>query len=401
MKIILLSNLFPNPIERFRGMFNWHIANHLSTLGNDVKVVSPLPYFPAVPILKFMDKWYKFSQIPSEAVFGEINAYYPKYPIIPRISESFHAYLMMPFLYRALKTIQRNFGIDVVNAHYLYPDGVAACQVCRILKIPVVLSALGSDVNVLAQNKGISRQIVNALTRCSAITAVSDDLALNIRKFGISDRNIHVLRNGVDLSLFTLLDRKYERKKASVSDEDKIILFVGRLSPEKGIDYLLKAVMQLKTKWPKIRVFLVGGGPDLMRLKELQKSLDITELVHFIGEQTPSEICRWLGISDVLCLPSIREGCPNVILESFAAGRPVVGSNVGGIPEMIDVGRNGFLFQSGDANDLAQKLDMSLRFVWVPAEIRNSVENRSWSNVSQSYLELYYRAIETTMDIVI
>lgn len=374
-------------------MFNWHIANHLSSCENDVRVVSPLPFFPAIQSLQFMDKWYKFSQVPDEAVFGKVKAYYPKYPMIPKISESAQSFLMIPFLYRALKTIQQNDGIDVVNAHYLYPDGVAAYRVCNMLKLPVVLSALGSDVNVLAQKKRISGQIKNALSKCSAITAVSDNLALKIRESGINGREIHVLHNGVDLSLFSLLDRNYEREKAGIPSNKKIILYVGRLSPEKGLNFLLEATLKLKDKWPNLRVILIGDGPDIHKLVEIRDSLGIGDLIHFVGEKTPAEINCWLGISDLLCLPSIREGCPNVILESFASGRPVIGSNVGGIPEMIEEGENGLMFNSGDAVDLAEKLDGALRIHWDPAVIRKSVENRSWASVAERYIDIYNRSI--------
>ena len=375
-------------------MFNWHIANNLSSNGNDVAVVSPLPFFPAIKSLQFMEKWYKFSQVPNYTVYGKIKAYYPKYPMIPKISEAMQSYLMIPFLYRTLKAIQSDNGIDVVNAHYLYPDGVATCRVCKMLNIPVVLSALGSDVNVLGQNKSISGQLKSALEECSAITAVSDDLAKKIQEFGLTDREIHVLHNGVDLSLFSLLNRNNEREKASISVNEKMILYVGRLSPEKGLEYLLKAAIKLKTQWPNLRIVLIGDGPDKHRLRGFSESLDIEDITHFMGEQTPDEINRWLGMSDLLCLPSIREGCPNVILEAFASGRPVVGSNVGGIPEMIEDECNGFLFQPGDVNDLVNKLDVSFRFDWNPASIRECVENRSWTAVSERYIALFKKSIE-------
>lgn len=389
MKIVLLSNLFPNPVEPVRGMFNFHIAKHLVSLGHKVTVVSPLPYFPAIKALQRMQTWYKFSQIPTDAVWGDVRALYPKYPMIPKISDALQAFFMIPVLFKVLSSLQRSEGIDVVNAHYLYPDGVAACKVCNWLNIPIVLSALGSDVNVLAGKQSVSAQIKHALSDCSAITAVSEDLATKMKTMGNFHGKIHVFPNGVDLSLFAIRDKKVEREKAGWPADKKVILYVGRLSPEKGVDCLLEAARILKREQTNITIIVIGGGAEEKRLKALSETLGLTDTVRFLGEQSPAEINRFLGLADLLCLPSIREGCPNVILEAFASGRPVVGSQVGGIPEMINNGENGFLFRAGDAKDLADALDKTLRMNWDTESIRKSVELRTWHAVSEKYITLY------------
>jgi teichuronic acid biosynthesis glycosyltransferase TuaC len=388
-KVVFISNLFPNKMDPFRGMFNLQIVNGLRQLC-DVRVVSPLPYFPACRIFSNMKKWYQFSQIPGRYTWEGIDVFSPKYFIIPRMSEIFHAFFMFLSLVGILRKLKSQNSVDIVNCHYLYPDGVASFWACKFLHIPVILTALGSDINYYAYKPVISWQIKKAVSGSKFTTTVSKDLANKIIELGVDSNKIKTILNGVNFSLFQIRNKIEARSLLSLPLEGKIILFVGRLSEEKGINILLRAYDRFQKEGiTNVHVFLIGEGPLRENLENEiyeKKLLNIT----FLGQRTPEDISLWLGASDLLCLPSLREGSPNVITEALSAGRPVVASNVGGIPELIKNDINGLLFESGDDSQLYEKLKMALFSEWQPEKMRDSIKNRSWESVAKKYFELYF-----------
>ncbi len=391
--IIILSNLFPTQVDNTRGIFTLQIAKQLSQLCN-IQVVCPLPYFPRWNSLKRFEQWYKLAQVPVKYLYDGIQVYSPKYLMIPKISEHIHASLVFPAVLRCLLSLKNQCGIDLVNAHWLYPDGVSAVWACKVLRIPIVLTALGCDVNHYPNKFIIGNQIKKAVRGCDGVTAVSTELALKMEQWSIPQGSVSVIRNGVDVSLFRLYEKKECRKRLAIPSDGKIILFVGRLSSEKGFDTLINSISILKQNGgEQFSVVVVGDGPERGQYETQIKKNGLTNQFIFKGFREHSEIPYWYGASDLLCLPSIREGCPNVVLESLASGRPVIASRVGGIPEMIADSENGFLFTPGNHHELANKLDLGISMNWSDQGLRQTVDDNSWAKVAEQYFKLYVDAI--------
>ena len=168
-----------------------------------------------------------------------------------------------------------------------------------------------------------------------------------------------------------------------MSKTEKIVLFIGNLLPSKGICDLLNAAQILdKRDAPGIRFILIGEGRSQKTAIELAKKLKKIRL-DTKGNICHSELNTWINASDLVCLPSHNEGCPNVILESFACGTPVVASRVGGIPELVKEFESGILFEPKSPYALADCIEKALKTEWDRFKITQSINDKSWDNVAK------------------
>jgi glycosyltransferase involved in cell wall biosynthesis len=214
--------------------------------------------------------------------------------------------------------------------------------------------------------------------------AVSEALAEAVAGLGIPRDRIVVQHNGVDGELFAPGDRHGERASLGVEPDRRLVGFVGRLSHEKGIDVLLEAMGELARRDARTDLAIVGSGPLEPTLRARAAGLALGDRVRFLGHRGHDELPRWLRAFDVLCLPSRREGCPNVVLEALACGRPVVASAVGGVPELLREG-NGILVPPERPGALAGALERALEVTWDPALLRATVPSLSWDAVARTY----------------
>jgi len=382
LKLLLVSNLYPTPVEPTRGIFTHQLATRLRA-HCDVTVACPLPWFPDLP-LPGTKRWKRYAQVPSRYEVDGIEVASPKYLLLPRVSEGLHARLMGMSLGPAIARLHAERRFDVINAHWLYPDGVAAVGAAARLGLPVVLSALGSDVNVSATEPEKWPQVLRALRAADAITTVSEALKARLVAESIPAERITAILNGADHGLFRTLDRVACRRELGLDPAPRLILFVGRLVPIKGVGHLLDAAARLAAKRADFVVCLLGDGEEREALLAQARALGLGDRVKWMGARPHAEIPRWMGAADVFCLPSLAEGCPNVVLEALFAGRPVVASDTGGIPEMVNA-TNGVLAPPGDGAALADALDRALAAAWDPESIRSSVMHLTWEAAAARY----------------
>lgn len=380
MKIIAVSNLFPNRRNPQLGTFNLQEFSALSKLA-DVKVISPLPMG-------------KFKGVPRRDVVRGMETFYPRYPWMPKIGRSLYALFLTPPLWRTIKgIIKGGFDPDLLLAAWCDPDGVATMMVSKVLGKPCIIKALGTDINLFTQNRLRRRSIRWALGEADAVISVSHDLKRKIVSLGVDEGKIEVHHNGVDTDLFKPMDRSAAIEKligrgfSGDTLNGRIILFVGNLYPMKGVRVLIEAFSILSGRAPDLKLILIGDGPDRGRLEELSHRLELGGRVWFIGRRPHKEIPFWMNAADILCLPSLSEGLPNVILEAHACGRPVVASDVGGVREIMMEGEVGYLCRPADPKSLAEAVLKSLR-PWNRAKIRAKVEGLSWDENAKRLLRL-------------
>ncbi len=392
MRILILTNLFPNEGDPERGIFVKQLADALSNR-IDVTVVSPLPYFPDAGFLRRFSRWQKFAVVPFEGRGFRYPVYYPKYPYIPKVSEYFHPSLV----WIGLKGLRKRFLLeprfDVINAQWLYPDVVAAAWFAESLNVPLVATGHGCDVNRDLAAPRKSAKIIKALGTAGRITVVSQPLRKKLLAAGIPDGKIRVIPNGVDPVLFPLADRERALAARNLDPRPRRILFVGQLVEVKGIPNLVGAVARLReASAESFVVHLLGDGPLLGDLKELAVRLGVGHLIHFEGQRPHHEVAEWMGVADLLVLPSIREGCPNVVLEALSSGIPVVAARVGGIPDLVDAD-GGILVEPDDSDALARAIGRALTWPWDRAAIRAKVVGKNWSAIARQYEDVYRETV--------
>jgi glycosyltransferase involved in cell wall biosynthesis len=314
--------------------------------------------------------------------------------MLPKVSERVHHRLMALCLPRLRDRLGTMAPFDLVNAHWLYPDCVAGARLASRMAVPLVASAHGCDANRDLGDPGKGPPILGALRQASSVVVVSTPLRERILSEGIPPEKVVVVPNGVDPSLFRGAAPGDGGGTVPPREEGtRRILFVGQLVEVKGIPTLLRALALLAGSGATdVRLHLVGEGPLRDSLEGLSEELAVSPFVRFEGQRPHGEVPGWMASSDLLVLPSAREGCPNVVLEALASGLPVVASRVGGIPDVVGTGQ-GILVPPGDPEALASALREALGRRWERDEVRGAVTGLTWDEAAGRYLDAYRYAL--------
>lgn len=268
---------------------------------------------------------------------------------------------------------------DILLNYVVYPDGYAALRIGRKLGLPVVVTAIGSDLNVIPD------PICGMLTRkvmrqADLVLTVSGALRQRAIALGADPARSQAILNGCDTTVFHPRDKAAARQALNIDPGLEAIVYVGRIDLAKGLRELVDAVASLRHRRPRVRCFIVGDGSDEPALAAAIAHHQAGEWIKLVPPCPTDQVALWMAASDLITLPSYREGCPNVILEALASGRPVVASNVGGIPEIMDE-TCGRLVPAKDSAALATALDQTLAISWDPAAIA-SLHTRGWAEVA-------------------
>ena len=391
MRVLIISNNFPNSAEPVRGIFIYQIVKALRKKC-DVEVVAPLPWIPKFTA-KRLSSNYPFAQVPAEEFINGIKLYHPRYLVIPKVLGFMHGVFLFVPLFRLIKRLDRKQNLNVLNAHWIFPDGIATAWVGKLLKKPVVLTGLGCDLNYYPSLPFRRRFIKKALNKADIVTTVGRELKRTVVRLGIPEQKIFPIPNGVDFNLFNLISREEARRRLQIENVGPLLVTVSSLDEAKGGRYLIQAIKEMGHDFDDpARIMVVGDGPLREDLLLQAKQLGIANRVVLVGKRPHHEIPLWMNAADLFCLPSIREGQPNVILEALACGTPVVASNVGSIPEMIQA-ENGGIAEAADPKSLAQKILDCLECAWDRKVIRNSIERFTWEDSAELYMQAYLRAM--------
>ena len=305
---------------------------------------------------------------------GEVDVTYIPYPALPALSRPFNGATIA----RKLLPHVRAWHPDLILNYVIYPNGYAAVRIAEVLSIPAVLTAIGSDLNRIAPFCG--RPTRYALAHAKGVVTVSNDLANTARRLGAPSAHTQAILNGCDTTLFHPADPLEARRTLNLHGDAEIALYVGRYDLRKGLLELIEALALLRQTRPRLHTFLIGSGPDKPALDEAIARHRLAAHVTFIPPQPTAEVARWMAAADLVTLPSYMEGCPNVVVEALSAGRPVVATRVGGIPELMDE-TCGALVPLRDAPALAAALAQTLDTAW-NANAISARRSRSWQDVA-------------------
>ena len=306
--------------------------------------------------------------------------------------------------YRALKRhlAQQDEKHDLIHCHTVYDLGLVGIKLKEELGLPLVVTVYGTDVNWLFEQDRLRASPVieeatkKALKGADAVIGVSRDLGDKVRRLGVEAKRVHWVPNGVDRDLFFPGDRIKERKRLGLKEDEKIILYVGNLLETKGLGDLVEALKILETRdesLPAFKLLLVGpGGVFETDLRQMITDRALEERVVFLGPRPHEEIPALMRAADVFCLPSWREGWPCSVVEAMACGLPVVASEVGGIPELVNDKEVGILYPAKEPVKLAEALTASLSRQWDPSRISAAAEQYFYDKLALR-LEAIYRDV--------
>jgi glycosyltransferase involved in cell wall biosynthesis len=346
-----------------------------------VKVVAPVPWFPSSS--EKFGVYSKFAKVPSYEVRHDIEIFHPRFPVIPKVGMTLAPFLMAWFVRAMLRKIQLSgYDFDAIDAHYFYPDGVAATMLGRRFQKPVFITARGTDVNVIPNYRLPRKLILRAAIQCSQIITVSEALKKRLVEIGVFEDKISVLKNGVDLTMFDVIDREKARRRLDI--KHGFILTVGNLVEEKGHDLVITALKELNDK----KLIIIGSGHLKNNLLNLAKKQKVNDRVQFVDNVSQEQLKYYYNAAELLVLASTREGMPNVLLESLACGTPVIASNVGGVPEVICAEEAGIIMQERTVPVLTKAINTIMDNYPQRAKIRKYAERFDWSLTVSKQVEL-------------
>ena len=277
-----------------------------------------------------------------------------KIPVAMRPRNSGHDYIRIIRCFRMLYSILTSNPFDLVHSHGYFADiiGAPAAKVLKISHISTCHGFISNDRNLVLYNR--LDQI--ALRFSDKIIAVSEQIKDDLKRSGIRKSKISVIQNAVQTIHKAENYEENRRKKRlalAIKDEEFIVGYVGRLSDEKGVQYLIEAGMLLMETGP-CKILIIGDGPKRKELEDMVKMKGLEGNIIFTGFQTNIE--EWMPSLDIFVLPSLTEGTPMALLEAMSFGIPVVATRVGGVPRVIENGINGILVNSSDSKAIAENL---------------------------------------------
>ncbi|HTP67882.1 MAG TPA: glycosyltransferase [Dongiaceae bacterium] len=378
LSIVTLATIFPSCKDPSHGVFIYQRTAHLALQpGVQLTVVVPVPYLPGWLKVK---KWGKYEQAPVEKI-GELTVLRPRYFHLPKVWMPLHGLFMFLGCISVLRKLQTQRSIDVIDSHFVYPEGFASVLLGKLLRCRVAVSARGTDINVYPTFALIRPLVCWTLKKADLVVAVSKALKENMTGLGIAESKIKVVPNGVDISRFQPEDRGEARRRLGMSEIGKLVISVGALIAGKGHDIVIGAIAELVRKIPNLQLCILGAGPVRQNLETLIRQLGLAERVRLVGRQRNEDLRYWFSAADVSCLASEREGWPNVITESLACGTPVVATKVGGIPEILYSEELGILTERSVAG-FASGISTALQRDWDRAGIAAKVRERTWDVVA-------------------
>ena len=388
MNILTLSSLYPNAVNPQHGLF---VERRLKRLvehsGATATVVAPVPWFPFRS--RLFGSYAEFAAVPDTDRRHGIDVHYPRFPLIPKVGMRFAPASMARGAVGRIRRIIRSKGpVDIIDAHYFYPDGVAAARLAERLSLPFIVTARGSDINRIAELPGPRRMIREAAAKASAVVAVSAALGRSLAGMGVDPEKVHVLQNGVDLSFFSPGDRTASRR--DLGFDTPTILSVGNLIEAKGHHIAIESLRHLKDT----RLIVIGAGGYEHTLRRLVSSLGLDERVSFAGSLPPETLREYYRAADVLFLLSRREGMPNVVLEAIACGTPVVASDVGGVGEVLGSPVAGELVSERQASEVAAAWRTLQERGIDRGQVRTYAEQFSWDRTIERLHALIRRCID-------
>jgi glycosyltransferase involved in cell wall biosynthesis len=387
MRLLTFSTLFPNAERPNHGIFVETRLRYLIASGKvESRVVAPIPWFPFTH--PRFGQYASFAKVPKQETRYGIKVDHPRYFLPPKVGMTLAPFLMA----RAVRpTIQRiideGYDFDLIDAHYFYPDGVAAVLLGRYFNKPVVITSRGTDINLIPQYALPRKLILWAAKQAKGMITVCNALKTEMVQLGVDPDRITPLRNGVDLQRFQPVDREAIRKTSNM--KQFTLLSVGLLEARKGHDVIIQALPQL----PDVKLLIAGSGPDRRKLEDLAQQLGVAARVTFLGPVPQTELRNYYGAADALVLASSREGWANVLLESMACGTPVVASNVWGTPEVVASPDAGVLMRERTPDALAEAVHVLRAHYPEHAATRRYAEKFSWDDTTQGQIGLFEKII--------
>ena len=397
MRVLLFSTLFPSSERPGNGIFvETRLRELLKEFGHalQAKVLAPVPWFPSRR--ERFGAHGAMARTPRREVRNGLDVLHPRYLVLPKIGMLLAPWLLAATALSAARQLRaEGFDFDLIDAHYFYPDGVAAAVVARAMGKPLVITARGSDLNLIARYWLPRRMMLWAARQAAACIGVSQALVDVMLSIGMPAKKLKVMRNGVDLDRFHPTPQVLAQEKIGHLGQP-LLLSVGNLVDLKGHELCIDALALMRDTHPDARLLIVGAGPLKQRLILHAQQQGVADRVELVGVVANTDLLHWYSAADCLLLASSREGWPNVLLEAMACGTPAIATAVGGVPEVISSPAAGRILAERTADALAKAVRELLARPPQRCDTVRHASGYAWSQTSAAQFRLFYSLVRAT-----
>lgn len=363
-RVLVVSSIFPSRVLPGYGIFVKERLRAVARFGaHELSVVSPVPYFPRLPI---PTRWSHWALVPPEESIDGLPVVRPRYFMLPKLGGYFEADWMYRPALRAVNNLRASgFRFDLIDAHFVYPNGVVGSYLAEKFQVPLIITGRGEDILRFPQLPLMGQKIRQAIQRADRLIALSREIAQAFERLGAPPDRISVIPNGVDCGKFRPLPQDIARARLGLPPDRRIILSVGNRQELKGFHLLIQALPKIRETVPEAMVVIVGGRPPYGAdfTPVIEKTIQehgLEQHVRLVGSRPHDELPDWYSAADVFVLLSSREGSPNVLMEALACGTPAVATPVGGIPDILGDQRLGLLLAERSAEAAAEGIGQLL-----------------------------------------
>jgi glycosyltransferase involved in cell wall biosynthesis len=379
LNIVSITRLLPTPNNPAQGIF---VKRRLDGMRNYAMQQS-LQVIPFFPLVKPLPDWCRNTL--------DSNVTYVPMFYLPGAMKSLDAHWMYRAILPVIKKMHRESSIDMIDAHWGYPEAVACQKVSQTLDIPFCVTLRGHEIDYLA-NSHFRPILLEAFRKANLCICVSQSLADLLEAHGIDPQKTKVVRNVVDRNTFYIGNKNKERESLGISSEYDVILSVGQLLPGKRhIDFLHAIAKALEVR-PSIRAFIAGSKDASPRhtqeIVETINRLGLTNRVKLLGTLSAQTLASYYRAADVFCLLTEREGCCNAVLEALASGLPIVTTPAGDNAFFLDEGVNGYLVAYNSASEASERILQLLESRLDPQKISQSIGDSNWDDTGRIVVNL-------------
>jgi glycosyltransferase involved in cell wall biosynthesis len=397
MRIICPTYWYPKHATDTQATYVHDINRHLALRGHQVTVVTPgnatmpaVEQFDGVEVRRFP------MELPADLTYGRVAQ--SRINLVGKFARIAVMAHYMEAQYRATLVAAREQGADVIHAHWAIPTGPAAVQAARKLRLPCVITMHGGDVYVNPE-QGYdfpTRWYVRpplrwTLRHAAALTAITEDCRQHALRAGAPAESVHLVFNGTDLRRFSPAPGP---KPVHPEYGPQMVFACRQLFPRKGIRFLVEATAKLMPRFPDLRLVVAGDGFERPELIQLAESLGIASRVTFLGWVPNSELPPYYRAAAISVIPSLEEGFGIPAAEAMGCETPVVASDAGGLPEVVEDGVTGLIVPRGDSNALAEAMgsllaDPARRAAMGRAGRERSLRLFDWDRTAEQFEQIY------------
>jgi len=385
LRVVSVCRSLPTPDDPSSGIF---VLNRLAGMSQaaQVRVLQPVPYFPG---LKPLPAWAR--QGPRAAASLRIESAPMFY--LPGVLKTLDAGWLVRSIEGHIRRQQRQGGVDVIDAHFGYPEGTACVRIGRRLGIPAFVTVRGFESEYL-QMPDLRPRVLEALHGATGVICVSHFLRDLVLREGVPEDRVRVTHNAIERAVFRPGDRAAARQALGLSDDLPLVVSVGHLVSRKRHHVLIEAFARVRATHPNAILAIIGAESFETaypgQLRDLAARVSPGDTVRFIGNLCQAEVVRWLQAANVFALGTAREGCCNAVLEALAVGTPVVTTPAGDNAWFVRDGINGYIVPVDDAGAMAQRIEDTLaRPDWDAQAISTGLDVGDWSRVGREVLEFF------------